>query len=96
MLGSFGELDSLGFFGSEICFYGKMLILLVVKVQVLLEEVLLEFLLNLMDMLGYCKVFKVIKVLVVEVSVLYYVSGELLVLCWQINQLFNWYWKLKL
>lgn len=93
---SLGEFDSFGLFGSEICFYGKMLISLVEKVQVLLELVLLVLLQNLIDMLGYCKVFKDIKVLVQEVSMEKGVSVELLVLCWQINQLLNWYWQLKM
>lgn len=95
MPGSMGELDSLGLSGTEIRFHGKTLLSLVAKAQALPEEALPEPLLNLMDMPGYRKAFKVIKALVAEVSAEHNVSAELLASRRQINQLLNWHWKLK-
>lgn len=95
MPGSMGELDSIGLSGSEIRFHGKTLLALVAQAQALPEEALPEPLLNLMDMPGYRKVFKAIKALVQTISESQSISAELLASRRQINQLLNWYWKLK-
>ncbi|MBV8875422.1 MAG: ribonuclease D [Metakosakonia sp.] len=95
MPGSMGELDSIGLSGSEIRFHGKTLLSLVAQAQALPEDALPEPLLNLVDMPGYRKAFKVIKALVQDVSESKGLSAELIASRRQINQLLNWHWQLK-
>jgi len=93
--GSLGELEHLGVPGQEIRFHGRALLAMVAKAEEMDESELPEPLVNLVDQPRYKSIFKAIKALVASSAEQNGVSPELLASRRQINQLLNWYWKLK-
>lgn len=92
---SLGELESLGLSGPEIRYHGRTLLALVAEANEMDESLLPAPVSNLIDHVGYRKVFKDIKSLIQSVAEESGLSVELLASRRQINHLLNWHWKLK-